>query len=301
VVYYYGFLKLFGPDVGAFLGGCSVGLLASLGCVVMYHFAGLWTTDRRTRLTASAFYTLIPGLTVFFPEFDQIYPILSMLIVLTFVRSLEIPASWYKYSIACGALIFLATFFAYNLLTIGAFPVIYSLYWLWTRRADRTASIAILRSSVVVLTSAVLLYFLLWVTTGYNAPAALRHSLQGMHGGNEALGRPYWSSIFTDLYDFALGAGIIGLVVLFFSLRQWRRDPGSTALTLIGLATILTVDLSGLLRGETARTWLFLQPFLAVPVALELVGLEWRRKTALFLLQWWILVCIKTKMSFIEP
>ena len=301
VVYYYGFLKLFGPDAGAFLGGCAVGLLASLGCVAMYHFAGLWTSDRKTRLVASAFYTLIPGLTAFFPEFDQIYPILSMLIVLTFVKSLEEPASWYRYAAPCGALIFIATFSAYNLLTIGAFPALYSAFWLWTRRTERTTGIVVLRTSAAALATTVSLYLLLWITTGYNAPAAFRHSVQGMQGGNEALGRPYWISIFTDMYDFALGAGIIAVPILFFHLRRPRQNRTGTAMTWIGLATILTVDLSGLLRGETARTWLFLQPFLVVPVALELGRLEWRRKTALLLLQWWILVCIKTKMSFIEP
>ena len=62
------FFKLLGPDTGALIGGCVVGLLASLGVVTMYQFAGLWTPDRRTRLIASAFYALMPSLTVFFPN-----------------------------------------------------------------------------------------------------------------------------------------------------------------------------------------------------------------------------------------
>jgi hypothetical protein len=43
---------------------------------------------------------------------------------------------------------------------------------------------------------------------------------------------------------------------LWFHLRKlrtrFRTDPSGIALTLICLATVLTVDLSGLLRGETA-------------------------------------------------
>jgi hypothetical protein len=79
------------------------------------------------------------------------------------------------------------------------------------------------------------------------------------------------------------------------------ENSNAIALTLIGLATIATVDLSGLLRGETARVWLFLQPLMVVPVALELARLRWSWRLSIFALQWWILLCVKAKMSFIEP
>jgi hypothetical protein len=61
------------------------------------------------------------------------------------------------------------------------------------------------------------------------------------------------------------------------------------------------VDVSGLLRGETARVWLFLQPLLIVPVAIEISRLRRPWRLAIFAMQWWIVVCIKAKMSFIEP
>ena len=86
--------------------------------------------------------------------------------------------------------------------------------------------------------------------------------------------------------------------------RQFRRWDGrgtDRALTLIALATVLTLDLSGLLRGETARVWLFAQPLLVVPVAIELTQAPWRWKLSIFALQWWILACLKAKMTFLEP
>jgi hypothetical protein len=82
---------------------------------------------------------------------------------------------------------------------------------------------------------------------------------------------------------------------------DFKANPTATALMLIGLATVLTVDFSGLLRGETARVWLFLQPLLVVPVALELARVRWPWRISLLTLQWWLLVLIKSKMSFIEP
>lgn len=305
ILFYWVFATLFGKDAGAFLGGIAVGLIASFGVVAMYHFAGLWTTGRRGRLAASAFYALIPSFTVFFPEFDQIYPIFSMLIILTFVKALNTTSRWYAYALGMGATVFLATFFAYNLLTIGVFPVYYSIYWIWRERGGRAAILNMLRIAAVALTAAISLYILLWAAVGYNAIAALDHALRFMEGANEWLGRPYKISVFTDLYDFVLGTGIIAVPILWFHLRkvrdQFQADREQMGLTLIGLATILTVDLSGLLRGETARIWMFLQPMLVVPVALELARLRWSWRLSILSLQWWLLVLIKAKMSFIEP
>jgi hypothetical protein len=301
IVFYYVFAQMFGPDVGALLGGCSVGLLASLGVVVMYHFAGLWTTDRRARLLASAFYALLPGLTVFFPELDQVYPLFSMLLILTFVTALNTEGKWYVHAAGFGAILFLASFFAYNLLTIGAFLLYYSLWWLW----NKGKALTLLRTAAVSISLAAALYLLLWATTGYNPPAALRHALALQRGNAQWLARPYHVFVLTDLYDFALAAGIIAIPILGFRVAKLREDfkanPTGAALMLIGLATVLTVDISGLLRGETARVWLFLQPLLVVPVALELARIRWPWRISILTMQWWLLVLIKSKMSFIEP
>lgn len=305
IVFYYIFVRLFGPDVGALLGGCSVGLVASSGSVVMYHFAGLWTSDKRVRLLASAFYALLPGLTIFFPELDQVYPIFSMLLILTLVKALSVSSAWYRYALALGAVLFAASFFAYNLLTIGAFLLYYGLWWLWREGRRRAAAFTVLRTAAVSLIAAALLYLLLWAATGYNPPAALRHALKMQDATARWLGRPYRIFILPDLYDFTLAAGIIVIPILWFHLSklrdEFKNNPNGMALTLIGLATILTVDLSGLLRGETARVWLFLQPLLVVPVAVELARVRWPWRVSILTLQWWILVLIKAKMSFIEP
>ena len=301
IVFYYLFARMFGPDVGALLGGCAVGLLASFGVVVMYHFAGLWTNDRRARLMASSFYALLPGLTVFFPELDQVYPLFSMLLILTFVKALNTTGNWYRPALAFGAILFLASFFAYNLLTIGAFLLYYSLWWLW----NEGKALTLLRTAALSVLLAGALYLLLWVTTSYNPPAAFRHAMALQRGNAQWLARPYHVFVLTDLYDFALAAGIIAIPILVFRLTKLRDDfkanPTGTALMLIGLATLLTVDLSGLLRGETARVWLFLQPLLVVPVALELARVRWPWRISILTMQWWLLVLIKSKMSFIEP
>ena len=306
ILFYYAFIGMFGPESGAFWGGCAVGLLASLGSVVMYFFAGLWTSDQRTRLVAAAFYTLIPALTVFFPELDQVYPILSMLIILSFVRSLESESPWHLYALGLGAAAFVATFMAYNLVMLGVFLVYYAIYRLWIVAPGESSQLVnVVRTSALGIAVTAFLYAVLWLATGYNIFAAFGHALSMQKLIAQKLARPYPVLVFTDLYDFVLASGIIAVPILCFYLRTFRvtslKDQKPIALTLIGLATILTVDISGLLRGETARVWLFLQPLIVIPVAIELARIRLSWRLALFAMQWWILVLVKAKMSFIEP
>ncbi len=69
---------------------------------------------------------------------------------------------------------------------------------------------------------------------------------------------------------------------------------------MIGLVVVGIVDLSGLLRAETARVWLFLQPLLLLPAGLTLARLPAGGREGLIGLQWIILVVIKAKMQFIN-
>lgn len=208
-------------------------------------------------------------------------------------------------SIFLGVVLFVATFFAYNLLAIGAFLLYYGLYWLWRRRGTRAAWMIAFRTAGTALAVCTGLYLALWGATGYNAFASLAHAIANQAQLGAAVNRGYFTFVVLDLYDFCLGAGIIAAPILFLHLsgmlKRFVAGRTDAALTLIGLATILTVDVSGLLRGETARVWLFLQPLLIVPVAMKISQLSRPWQLALLTMQWWIVVCIKAKMSFIEP
>src|SRR5207249_5970498 len=113
---------------------CAVGVNGSCGVLAIFKFAGLWTSDPRERLTASALYALLPALTVFLPELDQVYPILSMLMILFWVQALRAAPGAWRQALYLGAALFAAAFFAYNLLATGVFLACYALYWLWRER-----------------------------------------------------------------------------------------------------------------------------------------------------------------------
>lgn len=273
VLFYYAFLKVFGP-YAAFLGGLTVALAGSAGVVVVHALAGLWTEKRTARLLASAFFALNPALIFFSPEFDQVYPIFAMLLILLWVKALGASK---RYAYGFGGVLFISTLFAYGTLTIGAFLVYYTIYWLWPADTRRSRLIVVFRCSVIALSVCAGLFVLLWVATGYDPVLAFERALINQRILAEILARPYTNFVLVDPYDFLLGAGVIALPILVFHMRR-----SFNALTVIGVATILTVDVSGLLRAETARVWLFLQPLLAVPVGVELSGLRRRWLLAVF-------------------
>jgi hypothetical protein len=188
---------------------------------------------------------------------------------------------------------------------VGAFFLCYGLYWLWREAWTRQTWFILTRSAGAAACTCCGLYLTLAVATGYNPLAAFLRALDNQAFLTARLPRPYAVFAVFDLYDFSLGAGMMVLPLLWFYVKgllgQFKTGRADIALTLIGLITILVVDLSGLLRGETARVWMFLQPWLAIPAALAISTLPWTWRVAMFAMQWWILVCLKTKMYFVGP
>ena len=302
VLYYYFWIKLLGPDAGAIAGGTAVGVLAALGVPVLYSFAGLWSGDRLPRLLACAFYALLPALTVFFPGFDQVYPVVSMLMILAWVKLLQ---GSRRHALVLAAVLFGGTFFAYNLLAGGAFLLLYGLWFLSRAGWAAPAWSTLARGAALALGGAGALYVLLWAATGYNPALSFLHALRVQGGLAAKLDRPWFPCTLLDPYDFFLGSGMVVVPLLFRFLRRsfeefdWGREE--QVLSLVALASILVVDVSGLLRAETARVWIFLQPLVIVPAARELARFDARGRAAVFAVQWLVLVTLKCSLSFIDP
>jgi len=300
IVFYYVWLTLLGPVQSALCGALVIGLLAACGVFAMWSFAGLWTERVDQRLAACALYALLPALIVFFPEFDQIYPIFAMLIASTWVRALQ---GVRGAAPGLAVVLFLASLFAYNLLAMGAFMAIHAVHFLVERRASRDAVRRLCIAAGSALAGFAALHGLVHVATGYHPILAFEHALavQAQHAAQ--LDRPWIWCVAFDLYDFLLGSGMIAALLIIVFFLDHRGQARSTAVTLtwIGLATILAVDLSGLLRAETARVWLFLQPFVIVPAAIALSRFGTRGGQAILLMQWFIAAVLASRLSFISP
>ncbi len=300
ILYYYAWLKLLGPYAGAIAGGLFVGVIAALGVPVVYAFAGLWSPERRPRLVAGAMYALLPALIVFLPEFDQVYPIFAMLIAWAWVVASR---GSLRAAVLLGATLLVASFFAYNLLVVGAFVALHALYVLRRERGSAQAWARLVRVALVAIAVPVAGYLALWLATGFDALRSVAHAMHEQNALQATLDRPWWAGVLFAPFDFFLGAGMLVVPLLILHLvrvaREFDLRRDDLVLSTIALGKIAIVDVSGLLRAETARIWLFLQPFALVPAARELDRLG-RGRVAVLLLQWFVAVVLLCRMIFIN-
>ena len=294
VLYYYAWIQLAGRVWAPLMGGATVGVLASFGVAVSYLFAGLWTRSPSARLGTCFLYALMPGLIVFFPELDQVYPIGAMLLIWFWVRSFEERSL----AIALGLTLFACSFFAYNFLTVGAAMVLFALATIRLEGWSRDLGRRIATAAAIALAVALACHVVLWLTTSFHAIDSLRDALATQDRFAAKLARPYWSCVFWDLYDFLLANGLLTLPLVTLLLLQ-RPEPRVRALTAAALLAILVVDFTGLLRCEAARVWLFLQPLILVPAGLALARFAAPERAFILALQAVILIALRCKMAFI--
>jgi hypothetical protein len=239
---------------------------------------------------------------LFFPEFDQIYPLFFMLTVYYWQKALEYH---FGYLFLFAVSMFISVFFAYNLLTVGAPIILFSAFFVHQSENRVQAFIKIARCCLGGLGLFLGFQLILYLSTGHNSVLAFLNALDKQANVIHLLPRPYFATIFTDIYDFFLGSGFLTIpLLILFVLNSFDENilsEHSPGYSYIGLLTIIIIDLTGLLRCETARVWLFLQPLLMVPVGIELSRFNKAFQYVLLLLLFAILVSIKANMWFISP
>lgn len=300
ILYYYGLIRLFGADAAPYVGAFVIAFTASMGVFVLYLFSSLWTTEAKPRLTICTYYALIPGLVLFFPQLDQVYPIFSMLLIYLWDMSLRRSR---HYAIYFGAVLFAATFFAYNLLVVGAFHLLStSVFLLSDRRIGKRFRI-VASAGLLAVGTAGACYVALFEMAGFRPLLTVARTLKAHIYLVNALPRPYVVYLFYNFYEFFLGSGIVVMPLLVAYIRRasGRQMADDTVFSYLGFLTIAMVDLTGLFRSEITRLWLFLQPLVVVPAGLELVRLSAAQRLAVYLMLWVNLIVIKANMWFIVP
>jgi hypothetical protein len=204
--------------------------------------------------------------------FDAVYPLFTLGLV-----ALWIPAVWdsnLRSAAGFGALLAAALFFAHNFLVLGALFALLGFAPLITEE-DRGAAIGrLLRASAVAFAVCVGVFVLAKIAWGYDHLAALRTSMRIQEGLAAVWNRPWRMTVTWDVYDFFLASGWALAAVVALLCVRWAKGGFADAPRLrwfafAAIGTLVVVDLSGLLRAETARVWLFLQP-----LALILAGAE---------------------------
>jgi hypothetical protein len=210
---------------------------------------------------AAALTLLVPGLVLFAPIFDTVYPLFGVLAVLLFLRALEDDSIGYA---GWSALAFSAATFmsvgCFVLAVMGAALVLQRMLY-----RERW-----LRPCVAFAITFALTWLVLDVALGVNMIAIFRRIGQYQLGYEAS--RSYWLWLRWKPYDFAMflgvpvtalallyGAGVVGRLRL--AARHWIALD---ALFLAWLATILFLDVTGVIRAEVGRLMALLMPFGAI-------------------------------------
>ena len=272
ILYWSGVQRLLGVGRrAALVGGLALGLLGAVSVIATYVLLRGLTRDRDAAFAGATFMSLCPGFVLFFPMFDPAYPILSCAIVGAWVGAVDRRDG--RLALLTGALLALACVVAFNVLVIGTFLAAYALV-MPAAEPLRARAIRALKLGVVAISAWLALLALMIPTTGYDAFATFVSAWRNQHEllRRHAETRPYPQTIPFDLSDFAFGAAWSGAVLAlgYFADRAARGDTRLARLSMLCVAQLVFVAVTGLLQMETARVWIFMLPLLMVPVGLEL-------------------------------
>jgi hypothetical protein len=253
---------------------------------------------RKDRLFLCVLWALCPAVGLIFPEFDQIYPALTMVMLASAIYALEHDM---RFGILLGTAFFVSTLFAYNLLVLGTFFVLIAAGYLWLKGWKRDAAYRLIGVVLVTLLVFVGMHVVFSLITGYHPVASFQHAL---HTQRLIEKRPHGLQVSTaNLAWFSLGSGflpeILCILYLLTMIKKGATKDLSSIATMAGIITLIVVELTGVLDYEAQRVWLFLQPFVFVPAALQLARFSFREQRIVLIAQWLVLATIGRSVVFI--
>lgn len=273
-------VRLFGDGIaGATVSGWLIAALASLSVVSTYIFIACFTENRPAAFLGASYFALCPSLLLFFPDFDTCFPNLTALVTVLWALSLK--TDRIRFAILFGVGYAAAGFITY----LPGVLIVFLIGYTWLKhRSDTTCTWSkISRQLAVAAASFAASYIALWIISGFNPVATLiecsrqvsllwQKLIDVYHYPHHSL--PW--TFFTDLYDFALGSGWISFLIAgFLVISAGKRDKrNETAIALVSISQFVAIAAIGLLQTESARIWIFMYPFLMLPIGLELA--RWR-------------------------
>lgn len=253
--------------------GFLLPLIGSLSSIPIYWFVRQ-IDDRFSAFIASTLFLLTPAMSLFFPEFDQF---LALFITIAFA------AGWYSlvnnkasYAFLSGFALFIATFF--QLLCLCIIPMLF-LSWLllvWKKLAQIDIR-GIFRIVISFLLGLSLPFLLLRVAYGFSIIKVFQ---KVMHLSQIILEKAPPPGL--DILHFSLFLGVATFILFLFALFSketfiFRKINYQKILTLSFFALIVALSLSGRVRAETGRLWIFLMPFASAIAGIELKRLSKNR------------------------
>lgn len=245
--------------------GIGFPLLAALLALAVYALAHDLTGDRRTAGRAAAWSALIPALGMFAPTWNTLYPVLCVLSFWLLGRGLM--RQRLGWVLSAGVVLSLTTFLNFSVLPLLLLMGLYTLaYTLWVRPTAEGLRALVWPVTVGVVFGVGLLsvWVIFTLMTGVSPVDILRETFT-TH--KDLVVREYAPWLILHVWDVLLFTGLpAALLAIWGVVRALRRRQADAldALTLCMAATVMAVNLAGIVQGENARILLFYMPFLVL-------------------------------------
>ena len=257
--------------------GTLVVLLSGLSGLLVYAIARELGADRRAALLGLVLSLLLPGKVAFVPLLNVIAPVFVLTGFLLLLRFLRRREAWA--TLLLGTVVYAAAFFDPFPLTMAPLFALFVLVALAQGRLDAGGLTRLLGLSAVAFAAS---HAVVRGALGFDLFAALAYVFEYQRrfvGGSQ---RPYDVWVVENLIEFGVSLGVCTTVLWLAELGRVLLPAGSAAaplheraaqpmalLSLGCLAVVLLVDLSGTVRGEVARLWIYVACFVQIPVAVR--------------------------------
>ena len=274
---HYGGVVTATDTLSAILAAFLMSFLGSLSIIPVFYL----TRDLlggRAAMWCCILWATIPSFALFAPEMDQLVLLWAMLSLWLLRDAWRSGRAWL--ALIGGVTYGLGLFTSLGLLCL--IPMLLIWAWLETRAVGARHTMPPLKPLFWGAIGAIGLFVVLYLTLRFNMIATIAQGLFAHRAEiTERFPRPYWRWVGFNLVDFAI---FLGLPLAIWTVRcaiGLRRSRDSAAaklrpLLLSWLVTVLLLDMSGVVRAETGRIWLFLMPPLVLLCATRLASWDER-------------------------
>ncbi len=238
-------------------------LLPLLGGVAAWPLYALAKRIANLRVAAcvALLFPVLPLFAMWLSQWDQIYPLL-LFVGLYLAHSGLARNSWWRVLLA-GVPLSIASFFSVGNFVLMIVVGLYGATWLWTqRKAIHFTGARILLLAALYLLGCASIWLLYWLFYGVNPLSVIttgsRLAFESTTGN-----RSYGVWLLGNPIDFLVFLGFPIAILLIYNLI--KRIPFPRPLLPLAVATFGTLILlwmSGIVRGEVARLWMYFGPLI---------------------------------------
>ncbi|CAG0933018.1 hypothetical protein TFLX_02853 [Thermoflexales bacterium] len=242
--------------------GLLLPLIGGLAAWPLYALAKRLATARVAAITVLLF-PLLPLFALWMSQWDQTYPLLLLLGLYLTHTGLE-KTSWRRL-FAAGVPLSMASFFSVGNFVLMVLVGLYGLVWLWFHRASLRPSISLLlRLAFTFALGCASIWLLYWLCSGVN-PLDVISTGSRLAFESTTGNRSYGVWLLGNPIDFLVFLGFPIVILLLSHLL--KRAPLPQALWPMAIATcgtLILLWLSGIVRGEVGRLWIYFGPLLVL-------------------------------------